>query len=180
MTAVVGVFDDRACAEAAERLLDDAGLGERTSAAHPPAGAPPRLARRGERMLRAAIKWCVLGSLVVEIPTLIALLLVPLDINVKVLLGATLWKFGAGFGAWLGAMSAGEQGLDDERAAEYEGLLAEGYSLVAVDVRPRRRPGVRGALLESGALSLRDLRGTIALKPPAAPRPIAYNPSSSR
>ena len=131
-------------------------------------------------MLRAAIKWCVLGSLVVEIPTLIALLLVPLDINVKVLLGATLWKFGAGFGAWLGAMSAGEQGLDDERAAEYEGLLAEGYSLVAVDVPPRRRPGVRGALLESGALSLRDLRGTIALKPPAAPRPIAYNPSSSR
>ena len=180
MTAVVGVFDDRACAEAAERLLADAGLGERTSAAHPADGSPPRLARRGERMMRAAIKWCVLGSLIVEIPTLAALILVPMDINVKVLLGATLWKFGAGFGAWLGAMSAGEQGLDDERAAEYEGLLAEGYSLVAVDVRPRRRPGVRGALLESGAISLRDLRGTIALKPPAAQRPVAYNPSSSR
>lgn len=173
MTAVVGVFDDRAGAEAAERLLEDAGLGGRMSAAHPPAGARPRLARRGERMLRAAIKWCVWGSLIVEVPTLIALLLVPMDINVKVLLGATLWKFGAGFGAWLGAMSAGEQGLDDERAAEYEELLAEGYSLVAVDVRPRRRPGVRGALLESGALSLRDLRGTIALKPPAAPRELS-------
>ena len=170
MTAVVGVFDDPAGARAAQALLEDAGLAERTSAAHPPSGAPPMLTRRGERMLRAAVKWCVVGSLIVEIPTLIALLVVPMDINVKVLLGATLWKFGAGFGAWLGAMSAGEQGLDDERAAEYEGLLAEGYSLVAVDVRPRRRPGARGVLIESGAVSLRDVRGTIALKPTPAPR----------
>ncbi len=170
MTAVVGVFDDRAGAGAAQTLLEDAGFADRMSVTHPPSGAPPSLTRRGERMLRAAVKWCVYGSLIVEIPTLIALLVFPLDINVKVLLGATLWKFGAGFGAWIGAMSAGEQGLDDERAAEYEELLAEGYSLVAVDVRPRRRPGVRGALLESGAVSLRDLRGTIALKPSPAPR----------
>ena len=170
MTAVVGVFDDRAGALAAQTLLEDAGFAERMSVTHPPSGAAPLLTRRGERMLRAAVKWCVLGSLIVEVSTLIALLVVPMDINVKVLLGATLWKFGAGFGAWIGAMSAGEQGLDDERAAEYEELLAEGYSLVAVDVRPRRRPGVRGALLESGAVSLRDVRGTIVLKSPPASR----------
>ena len=123
----------------------------------------------GESMLRAAVKWGILGSLIVEVPSLIALLIFPMDLNVKVLLAATVWKFGAAFGSWIGAMSAGEDGLDDEHAAEYEALLAAGYALIAVDVRARHRPGIRGALLESGALSLRDVRGTFVLKQP--PRP---------
>ena len=89
-----------------------------------------------------------------------------MDLNVKVLLAATVWKFGAAFGSWIGAMSAGEDGLDDEHAAEYEALLSAGYALIAVDVRTRHRPGIRGALLESGAMSLRDVRGTFVLKQP--------------
>lgn len=169
MTAVVGIFENRAAAIAAEQLLDEAGFGDRTGITYvlPDDGpAPPRLARRGETMLRAAVKWGIWGSLIIEVPSLIALLIVPMDINVKILLAATVWKFGAAFGSWIGAMSAGEEGLDDEHAAEYEALLAAGYAVVAVDVRTRHRPGIRGALLESGAKSLRDVRGTFVLKQP--------------
>ena len=172
MTAVVGIFDDPRAATAAERLLEDAGFGARTGVLcvlPDDSPSPPRLARRGETMLRAAVKWGILASLIIEVPSLIALFIVPMDLNVKILLAATVWKFGAAFGSWIGAMSAGESGLDDEHAAEYEALLAAGHALVAVDVRSRHRPGIRGALLESGALSLRDVRGTFALKQPAAP-----------
>lgn len=172
MTAVVGIFEDRSAAVAAEQLLEEAGFGDRTGMTYvlPDDGpAPPLLARRGETMLRAAIKWGIWGSLIIEVPSLIALLIVPMDINIKILLAATVWKFGAAFGSWIGAMSAGEEGLDDEHAAEYEALLASGYAIIAVDVRTRHRPGIRGALLESGALSLRDIRGTFVLKRPPGP-----------
>ena len=128
------------------------------------APGPPRLARRGETMLRAAVKWGVLGSLIVEAPSLVAIFLFPLDLNVKILLAATVWKFGAVFGSWIGAMAATEEGLDDEIAAEYEHHLACGRSLVAVDIPSRLRPGVRGALIESGALGVRDVRGAFRLR----------------
>ena len=169
MTAVVGIFEHRTAAVAAEQLLEEAGFGDRTGVTYvlPDDGpAPPCLKRRGESMLRAAIKWGIWGSLIIEVPSLIALLVYPMDINIKILLAATVWKFGAAFGSWIGAMSAGEEGLDDEHAAEYEALLAAGYALIAVDVRARHRPGIRGALLESGALSLRDVRGSFVLKQP--------------
>ncbi len=170
MTAVVGVFDEREAAIAAEELLDAAGFGARIAVARAlpdDAPGPPRLERRGERMLRGAVKWGILGSLLVEGPSLVAVIAFPLDLNVKVLVAATMWKFGAAFGSWIGAMAATEEGLDDEVAAEYEHHLACGRSLIAVDVPARLRPGVRGALLESGALGVRDVRGAFALKRPA-------------
>lgn len=174
MTAVVGIFENRTAAVAAEHLLEDAGFGDRTGVTYvlpDDSPTPPRLARRGETMLRAAVKWGILGSLIIEVPSLVALLVVQMDLNIKILLAATVWKFGAAFGSWIGAMSAGEDGLDDEHAAEYEALLSAGYALIAVDVRARHRPGIRGALLESGATSLRDVRGTFVLKqPPGAGR----------
>ena len=170
MTAVVGIFDRREAAVEAEQLLDDAGFGERigVTCALPDddAQGPPRLARRGETMLRAAVKWGILGSLLIEVPSLIAIFLFPLDLNVKILLAATMWKFGAAFGAWIGATAATDGGLDDEIAAEYEHHLASGHSLIAVDVSPRLRPGIRGALIESGALGVRDVRGAFVLQRP--------------
>ena len=176
MTAVVGVFDARLSAVAAERLLDEAGFGERVDAAHARPDdlfGTPRLARRGETMLRAALRWGIRGSLIVEVPSLVALLLLPLDVNVKILLAATVWKFGAAFGAWLGAMAVTDDGLDDELADAYEADLAQGRALLAVDVGPRQRPGVRGLMLESGALRVRDVRGRLVLRrsPRAAVRP---------
>ncbi len=172
MTAVVGIFDRREAAVAAEELLQGAGFGEHfgvTRALPDDDYVMPRLARRGETMLRAAIKWGILGSLIVEVPSVIAILVFPLDLNVKVLLAATVWKFGAAFGSWIGAMAATENGLDDEVAAEYEYHLACGNSLIAVDVRDRLRPGIRGILIESGALSVRNVRGAFVLKRPPQP-----------
>ena len=172
MTAVVGIFEHRPAAVAAEQLLEEVGFGSRMGVTYvlpDDSPTPPRLARRGETMLRAAIKWGIWGSLIIEVPSLIALLIVSMDINVKILLAATVWKFGAAFGSWIGAMSVGEEGLDDEHAAEYEALLAAGYAVIAVDVGARHRPGIRGVLLESGALSLRDIRGTFVLKQPPGP-----------
>ena len=168
MTAVVGVFDRRDAAVAAELLLDEAGFGERISVAcalPDDVAGPPRLARRGETMLRAAVKWAILGSLIVELPSLVAIMLLPIDLNVKILLAATMWKFGAAFGSWLGAMAATDNGLDDEIADEYERHLALGRALIAVDVREGLRPGIRGALIESGALSIRNVRGAFILRP---------------
>ena len=170
MTAIVGVFDDRSAAAAAKQLLEAVGFGEKvdvTQALSADDSGMPRLARRGETMLRSAIKWGIWGSLIIEIPSLIALLIFPLDVNVKILLAATVWKFGAAFGSWIGAMAVSEDGLDDETAADYEAHLADGRTLVAVDVRSRHRPGIRGVLLESGALSVRNVRGTFVLKPAA-------------
>ena len=170
MTAIVGVFDDRSAAAAAKLLLEDVGFGEKvdvTQALSADDSGMPRLARRGETMLRSAIKWGIWGSLIIEIPSLIALLIFPLDVNIKILLAATVWKFGAAFGSWIGAMAVSEDGLDDETAADYEAHLADGRTLVAVDVQSRHRPGIRGILLESGALSVQNVRGTFVLKPAA-------------
>ena len=92
MTAVVGVFDRRDAAVAAELLLDEAGFGERISVRLRPCPttwrALPVSRARGETMLRAAVKWAVLGSLIVELPSLVAIMLLPIDLNVKILLAA--------------------------------------------------------------------------------------------
>ena len=166
MTLVVGFFEGSSTVAAACGLLDDAGLTEHVTVLSVPADDVrlSRLLHRGEAMLRAGVKWGLLGSVIVEGPSVLALLVLPIDRNVKVLLAATVWKFGAAFGAWIGAMSAGEHGLDEELAAEYEQHLSLGRSLPIVDVPSRRRPMIRGLLLESGALSIRDVRGTFANK----------------
>ena len=78
---------------------------------------------------------------------------------------ASVWKFGAAFGAWLGIMYGGERGLDQDTAEDYEAHLAAGRWVVAADVRRRDRQSARGALVESGALEARDVRGTFEPKP---------------
>jgi hypothetical protein len=85
-------------------------------------------------------------------------------VNVKVFMGSTVWKLGAAFGAWIGAMSAGERGLDSERAEDYEEELINGRRLLSVNVASRDRRFARGAILESGALEVRDLVGTFEVK----------------
>ena len=75
MTAVVGIFEHPPAAVAAEQLLEEAGFGDRTGFTYvlpDDSPAPPRLVRRGESMLRAAVKWAIRGSLIEEAPSLIA------------------------------------------------------------------------------------------------------------
>ncbi len=173
MHLVVGTFAGRSAADAAGHLFDAAGIApEELTLLVPPATgrAAVPLAQRGELMLRAAVRWGIIGALAVEVPSVIVLLLLPVDINVKVLMAATMWKVGAGFGAWLGAASAGERGLDQEVAEDYEARLERGGWVLGIDVRRGDRPFARGVMLESDAFDVRDVIGTFEAKPVPGPK----------
>jgi hypothetical protein len=158
---VVGVFDDLGGARAAEAVIASTGRPSTLVAAGPDGlGFAGPLLRRGDILLRTMIRWGVIGALIIEAPWLIALLMLPVDTNVKVFLAATVWKVGAIFGAWFGVIAAEERGLLPEHIDEYERHLADGRCLLAADVRWAERPHVRGAMLESGATDVRDVVGT--------------------
>ena len=164
MNTIVAIFEGDRGANAACDILDAAGYTPVIlTPSHDPYGAPIEFRHRGELMLRAAVKWGIIASLAIEVPALILLFILPVDVNVKVLMGSMVWKFGAGFGAWLGAASVAERGLDTERAEDYQLELASGRRLLTVDVTSADRPSARGALLESGAIEVRDLTGTFEL-----------------
>jgi hypothetical protein len=174
MSSVVGIFEDERGVSAARELLIGSGYPDSGLALlRPPGDRDYRrtiLRHRGEVMLRAAVRWGIIGALMVEIPSLIIVLMLPVDINVKVFMGATMWKFGAGFGSWIGAIAAGERGLDEEIADEYESRLEHGFYVLGADVRRRDRPFARGAMLESGAIEARDVVGTFEVKVPKRER----------
>ncbi len=175
MHLVVGTFAGRSALEAAGQLFDAAGIAaEELTLLPPPAAgrAPAPLAHRGELMLRAAVRWGIIGALVVEVPSVIALLILPVDVNVKVLMAAIMWKFGAGFGAWFGAASVAERGLDQEVAEDYEARLERGGWVLGVDVSRSDRPFARGVMLESDAFDVRDVIGTFETKPEASLKPV--------
>lgn len=175
MYQIVGTFADRSALDAAGRLFGTAGYATETLTLLAPTELGRRaapLTQRGELMLRAAVRWGIIGALVVEVPSVIAMLLLPVDVNVKVLMAAIMWKFGAGFGAWFGAASAGERGLEQEVAEDYEARLERGGWVLAVDVRRRDRPFARGVMLESDAFDVRDVIGTFETKPEPGPKPV--------
>ena len=126
----------------------------------------PLLRRRNESILRTAVRWGIVGALLVELPFLAVLPFVHMDTAVLVFLAVSLWKFGAGFGAWFGAMAGQERGLEPELATAYERHLASGRWLVTARAGRRERPQTRGALMESGASDVRDVQGTFIVKPP--------------
>ncbi len=175
MHQIVGTFAGRSALDAAGDLFGAAGYTEEalTLLAPPEMGrrAAP-LTQRGELMLRAAVRWGIIGALVVEVPSVIAMLLLPVDVNVKVLMASIMWKFGAGFGAWLGAASAGERGLDQEVAEDYQARLERGGWVLGVDVSRSDRPFARGVMLESDAFDVRDVIGTFETKPEASLKPV--------
>ena len=174
MHQIVGTFADRSALDAAGDLFDAAGYtqGALTLLAPPQLGRRAALlTQRGELMLRAAVRWGIIGALIVEVPSVIAMLLLPVDVNIKVLMAAIVWKFGAGFGAWLGAVSAGERGLDQEVAEDYEARLERGGWVLAVDVSRTDRPFARGVMLESDAFDVRDVIGTFETKPEPSLKP---------
>ena len=173
MSSIVGVFTNRDGADAACRLLEQAGYDqEAVSVLAPPPdaplGRPAPLLQRGESMLRTGVKWGIVGALVVEAPFVALFFFVPADGAIKMLMLASAWKFGAAFGGWLGVMFGGERGLDQDAAEEYEQRLANGAWLVAADVRRRHRSAARGAMVESGASEARDIRGTLEARRPFA------------
>ena len=165
MSTVVGIFEHEQSAQSARDILMDADYDATVlRRSHDPYDPPLRFKQRGEVMLRAAVKWGIICALIIEVPSLALLMMLPVDVNVKVFMGATVWKFGAAFGAWIGAMSAGERGLDAERAEDYEVELMNGRRILSVNVTSRDRRFARGAILESGAIEVRDVVGTFEEK----------------
>ena len=168
MSQVVGIFNGPREVEEARDLIAGAGYRGPALTLLSPAAAGPRtrLRHRGDVMLRSAVRWAVYGSLIVEVPTLIVLFILPVDINVRVFMGSTVWKIGAAFGAWLGGALVSEQGLDEEAADEHEIYLAEGFYILAANVRGTDRPFARGAMIESGAADVRDVAGSFIVRSP--------------
>ena len=172
MSQIVGIFQRPSEAEAAHALIADAGYREPRLVLLRPVDAREPLVRfchRGELMLRSALRWAIYGSLMIEVPGLLLLFLLPVDTTVKVFMGATIWKFGAAFGAWLGGALASERGVDEETADEYESYLAEGLYIIAADVQSKDRPFVRGAMIESGAGYARNIEGSFIMRTPRSP-----------
>ena len=161
MSTLVAIFEGEGGAESARAILADGGYEAVVwRSSHDPYDPPIRFRRHNEFILRGAVKWGIIGALVIEIPALILLLMLPIGLNAKVLMGSTVWKFGAGFGAWLGAATAADRGLDSERADDFQRDLTSGRRIVTVDIAGRDRRSARGALIESGAVEVRDLYGT--------------------
>ena len=92
-----------------------------------------RLLQRPEGMWPCALRWALIGSIVVEIPVLVWVLLAFDSWGIQVLLGSTIWKVGTLFGAILGAIAGKERGLESRDARRYETSLAQG----ALGVCPR-------------------------------------------
>ena len=165
MSTLVGVFERERGVRSAREILADANYDATVlRRPHDPYDPPVRFKHRGELMMRAAVKWGIIGALIVEVPSVVLFWVLPVDMNVKVLMAAMVWKLGAGFGAWIGAMSAGERGLDAERAEDYEEYLINGRRILAVTVASRDRRFARGAIIESGAVEVREVVGTFEVK----------------
>ncbi len=168
MHSIVGVFNERASAEVAVRLLEHTTYGiryvELIGPFDPDTPTPPLL-ERGESMLRNGLRWGIWGALICEIPFILLFIFLAADNAVKIIILATSWKFGAAFGGWLGMMFGSERGLDQELAESYLNRLDQGKWIVSADTVESQQRHVRGAMLESGATEARDIRGTVEPRP---------------
>jgi hypothetical protein len=175
MSKLVAVFNDRRTAKIACGLLTGKGCEDGHLALLEPSdddGPRPALRHRGEAMAREAVRWGILGALIVEVPFVVLLTVLTLDVNIRVFMAATVWKIGAAFGAWLGSMAAQETGLDAEVAEYYEDHLRDGRWVLCVNVPRKMKPGARGVMIESDAIEVRDVVGSLEIKPSKAPRAI--------
>lgn len=112
---VVGVFQREGSVVEAARLLHASGYGASdldlvTKVAIPDSPLYPpvrhvqlgKLMERPEGMWPCALRWAIVGSIIVEVAVLIWVLLAFDSWGVQLLLGSTLWKFGTLFGGLLG------------------------------------------------------------------------------
>ena len=124
----------------------------------------PLLRQRPECILRSGIRWAVIGALAVELPVVAALLFLPVDAGVRIFMAASVWKAGGLIGAWIGVMLGQDHGLEPEVARRYERLLRRQWVVLAVHVPRRMLRHARGMLVESGAMEVRDVEGTVEAK----------------
>ena len=174
---VVGLFTGEEGVVEASRMLHAAGythldldLVSEEEPRHPslPSGFRHvqlgRLMERPEGMWPCGLRWALIGSIVVEVPVLIWVLLAFDSWGVQVLLASTLWKFGTLFGGMLGAIVGADRGLEAPVAHRYHKHLAQGALALAARVDHRDAPQTRGMYIESGAFDIRNVEGTFTAK----------------
>ena len=123
-----------------------------------------RLMQRPEGMWPSGLRWALIGSVAVEVPVLIWVLLAFDSWAIQVFLGSTLWKFGTLFGGILGAIAGADRGLEANVARRYEEQLGHGALALAARVHHRDARLARGILIESGAFDVRNVEGSFIPK----------------
>ncbi len=117
--------------------------------------------------MACALKWGLIGSIVVEVPVLIWVLLAFDSWGMQLFLAVSLWKFGTLFGGMLGAIAGSDRGLESNVARRYEEHFAQVAAALAARVDLRDAPQARAIFLESGAFDIRNVEGRfIARKDP--------------
>ena len=124
----------------------------------------PLLRQRPECIFRSAVRWAVIGALAVELPVVLALLFLPVEPGIRIFMAASVWKAGGLIGAWIGVILGQDHGLEPEIAKRYERLFRQQRVVLAVRTPRRMLRHARGLLLESGALEVRDVEGTVEAK----------------
>ena len=139
-----------------------------------------RLVKRPEKALGHALRWAIVGALAVEAVSLVWIFLVFDDWAMQLFLASTMWKFGVFVGGFIGGVVGAQKGLEERFADRFNRHLALGHILLAASVDSGDAPGVRGMLIESGALSVHDVEGNlIGQGPENAPRPLSLNATES-
>ena len=133
-----------------------------------------RLMERPEGALRCALRWALIGSLVVEVPVLVWVLLAFDSWATQLFLGGTL------FGGFIGVVIGMDRGLEPEAAERYRKHLAQGSFVLAAKVHQRDVPHARGILLESGSFDVRTIEGNFIVQELAGVTPLrAQRPERS-
>ena len=169
---VVGLFQREADVAEAARILHSAGYTlsdlDMVSKAEVSGPAPGwltgqihlgRLMERPEGMWPCGLRWALIGTLVVEVPVLIWVLLAFDSWGIQLFLGVTLWKFGTLFGGMLGATAGAFRGLESQVAHRYEEHLAQGSLALVARVHRRDAAQARAIFIESGAYDIRSVEG---------------------
>ena len=157
---VVGLFNEECYVTEAARLLRGAGYGWSDL----DLVSPGRLMHRPEGMWPCALKWGLIGSIVVEVPVLIWVLLAFDSWGMQLFLAVSLWKFGTLFGGMLGAIAGSDRGLESNVARRYEQHFAHGAVALAARVDQKDAPQARVIFLESGAFDIRNVDGRFIAK----------------
>ena len=127
-----------------------------------------RLMQTPEGTWPCALRGALIGSLAIEVPVLICVLLAFDSWAIQVFLASTLWKIGALFGGLLGAVVGSHRGLEGAVAHRYEKYLDLGAIALAARVEHLDAPQARGIFIESGAFDIRNVEGQFIAKDMAA------------
>ena len=124
----------------------------------------------GEMQLRMALRGALWGSIVGIVVSAVAAFILFEPASTRMLVFGVAWKLGTFIGVYVGMFIGAERGLPREVAGHYLEHLAH-HRLVLVARSRHDAVNVRGILLESGAVEVRDVKGTFEAVPvPEPPR----------